>query len=461
MKPYKTIKTGALIFALVLLLCSCSMVTPQSTAYNETASLVPNSHTQAITSSNISSTQSKASTPKKQKSPSKVKTTSDKEVDFGLASCKLSYVLPKNYYYAARLNGKELAAYEKLKNALAKRTVGEIYMGDITEKQLRLIYTAVRDDYPEYFWIPSHYSYKKDSSDDIILVMADDEYTVSSSKRDEMADKLKTTISKIKSDLEKIAATDGHTVYDFEQYILNWLCKNVEYSDNNKDDLIYTAYGALVNGSAVCEGYARAASLMFNLAGIENGLVNGKGADGIGHLWNIVKINGAWYHFDATWADDENSPDAPYPFFFNLSDDEVTRDRTINQNLKVTLENVNDNFNFNLPFCSKSGKTYSAENLLILDTAQNLNKQILTALGNYLYNNKNPKNYFDVMVKSDTPLKTATDAYKQIAFKQIITDINRSFLLLKPYTIKEYTVSSAENGGFRIYLTFSKQKNGK
>ena len=65
------------------------------------------------------------------------------------------------------------------------------------------------------------------------------------------------------------------------------------------------------------------------------------------------------------------------------------------------------------------------------------------------------------MVKSDTPLKTATDAYKQISFKQIITNINKSFLLLKPYKIKEYTVSSAENGGFRIYLTFSKQKNGK
>lgn len=454
------IMAGVLILCLIFSLCSCNTANENAGA-DLTASTESQNHTQSIVSSLVSQNSGDKSSPTsaKNKKSSTPKNTADKELDFGLTSKKLSYVLPQNYYYAARLTGKNLTAYKTLKNAVATRTVGKISMGKISEKQLRLIYTAVRDDYPEYFWIPSHYSYSVDDSGNITLIIESDfdkeGYTVSAKERNEMAEKFKKVIATIKSDLEKITAKDGATIYDFEEYILNWLCKNVEYTETDKTDLIYTAYGALVNGKAVCEGYARAASLMFNLVGIENGLVNGKGNDGIGHLWNIVKIGNNWYHFDPTWSDDEDHPNDPYPFYYNLSDDEITRDRTINANLKTDYSNVQDNFNFNLPKCTKSGKTYSSPNLLILNQDSNYSEQIISALGTYLYeNNDNPKAFFDVMIQKDIDTQTAVNIYKQISFKQVVSTINIKYLRQSKTKIKSYIISASENGGFRIYLTY-------
>lgn len=70
---------------------------------------------------------------------------------------------------------------------------------------------------------------------------------------------------------------------------------------------IRTPYGALVNGKAVCEGYARAFKTIMDKLSIECVLVQGyvRGNDGgmEPHMWNYVKLDGDWYGVDATWND--------------------------------------------------------------------------------------------------------------------------------------------------------------
>lgn len=94
-----------------------------------------------------------------------------------------------------------------------------------------------------------------------------------------------------KSDYEKIKG-----IYDY-------ICANVRYDDANLDNedytLKYTAYAALINGTAVCQGYA---NLLYRLAlelGVDSRLIPGDG--GGPHGWNIVELDNLYYNADSTW----------------------------------------------------------------------------------------------------------------------------------------------------------------
>ena len=100
-----------------------------------------------------------------------------------------------------------------------------------------------------------------------------------------------------KSDYEKIVA-----IYDY-------VCNNVVYSEYLNSDqfdpetprgrYIYSAYGALVKGESVCQGFSGAMYRLLLEAGIDNRLISGDE-----HGWNIVKLGDRYYALDATWDSD-------------------------------------------------------------------------------------------------------------------------------------------------------------
>ncbi|KUP22069.1 stalk domain-containing protein [Paenibacillus sp. DMB5] len=115
--------------------------------------------------------------------------------------------------------------------------------------------------------------------------------------------------------------TDLQKVYTLNKYIVN----HVTYDfDNFMNDTIpkesYTPEGALLKGVAVCQGYAEAMKLLLDKAGIENTIIIGEanGAKGWeGHAWNLVKLDGEYYHVDTTWNDRDlirSSDKSPAPF---------------------------------------------------------------------------------------------------------------------------------------------------
>jgi hypothetical protein len=68
-------------------------------------------------------------------------------------------------------------------------------------------------------------------------------------------------------------------------------------------DYTYTkfdAYSMIVTRTGVCQSYALAYKYLANKMGIECELVT---SDEINHAWNIVNINGLYYHVDTTWDD--------------------------------------------------------------------------------------------------------------------------------------------------------------
>lgn len=96
----------------------------------------------------------------------------------------------------------------------------------------------------------------------------------------------------------------GKSTYEIVCAVNDYLCDTVIYpSDKPYAPETHTAYGALDDGYAVCEGYACAAKLLMNASGVECDIEIGPCHDGGWHVWNLVKVDGDWYQWDVTWND--------------------------------------------------------------------------------------------------------------------------------------------------------------
>ncbi len=100
--------------------------------------------------------------------------------------------------------------------------------------------------------------------------------------------------------------TDGMSDYEIAKALHDYLTTHNEYDmrlySGNLPALSRTSYGALVDRTSVCSGYALAYQHLMEDAGIPCEYVTGMTTRG-SHAWNIVQIDGEWYHVDVTWDD--------------------------------------------------------------------------------------------------------------------------------------------------------------
>lgn len=86
--------------------------------------------------------------------------------------------------------------------------------------------------------------------------------------------------------------------------IHDYIIDNAEYDKlkyENKNDATYksnTAYGVLVQGYGTCNGYADAMAIFLDKLNIINYKISNSE-----HIWNLVYLDGKWYHLDLTWDD--------------------------------------------------------------------------------------------------------------------------------------------------------------
>lgn len=112
------------------------------------------------------------------------------------------------------------------------------------------------------------------------------------------------------------------------------LVRKCVYTD--KAESPYTAYGCLVEGEAVCEGYSKAFLLLCQRAGIDCipvfGVTNEDG--GTAHMWNKVRLEGEWYNVDVTWDDPVSSigEDFVRHDYLCITDDMILTDHTFEEN---------------------------------------------------------------------------------------------------------------------------------
>lgn len=101
-------------------------------------------------------------------------------------------------------------------------------------------------------------------------------------------------IKKNMTDREKVKAIHDYLIYHAD-YVNDG-------DPTGSEKWVYGAEGVLLHGEGVCQSYGIAFHMMAVSAGLDCRYISGT-ADGGGHAWNQVKVDGKWYYIDCTWDD--------------------------------------------------------------------------------------------------------------------------------------------------------------
>lgn len=203
-----------------------------------------------------------------------------------------------------------------------------------SKKDAELLYTAFIWDNPQFFFIGNTYSYEgyragnTDYYNVFCLV-----YTMSAGERKTASARLENAVAQMR---QRPFAANPKDEFETELILHDRLLEICSYEDraSSVEDpaalypTAFTAYGALVEGRAVCEGYSRAMQLLLHRSGIECTLVSGKDQNNVAHMWNLVTIEGYNYHLDPTWNDAEDRINHSY---FNLTTAEILLSHQIDE----------------------------------------------------------------------------------------------------------------------------------
>ncbi len=288
----------------------------------------------------------------------------------------------EGHYFYSQLSDIQKEYYEAIYNGVNKMQSSWILLGKATDDfriDIAVAREAVLADHPEIFWVSNHYSAGTSSSESgekMAMILFSKEagsqeaYLVTKSEKERMVKALNEAVLKM---VNSVTAT---TAYEIELELHDKLCEKVVYEDYTNDILVYTVYGALVNGKALCEGYSRAMQLLLSKFGILAIPAVGEG-DGEGHMWNKVRIDGLWYNLDATWNDKED--EFPSYEYFNITDAQISLDHSFSKNFtELTKDDVIGTlapFNINLPVCTATEYNYFEKTGFVL-TKTNMDELI-------------------------------------------------------------------------------------
>ena len=122
------------------------------------------------------------------------------------------------------------------------------------------------------------------------------QYTMSYHSDAEQEAKLTAAVAEAMTTLQLNGLSEAKKITKIHDYI----CNHVDYAYNSTEEQIYTAYGALCTGKAVCQGYAVLFYRLCKEAGLSVRIISGTGNGGP-HAWNIVRIGSKYYNVDCTW----------------------------------------------------------------------------------------------------------------------------------------------------------------
>ncbi len=137
-------------------------------------------------------------------------------------------------------------------------------------------------------------------------------------------------IDRAAEEIIKKVIKPGMTELEKEIALHDYIVCNTDYDkENYYNNTIpresHDPYGVLIKKVGVCDGYAETMNILLSKCGIESSVVIGEGIGDLGwegHAWNIVKIDGVYYHLDATYNDPITEDGSSYMQhkYFNVSD---------------------------------------------------------------------------------------------------------------------------------------------
>ncbi len=159
------------------------------------------------------------------------------------------------------------------------------------------IWVMIRADFPALFWVETSLT-RTITTGDAQQVFFIPTYSITAAERATQEAELE-QVASLYYDSLVADATDYQKVKAAYEFVIT----QASYQITDQDQ---TVYGALVQGQAVCAGYARAVQYLLNRVGVVCGYVAGdaSGTEGsVTHAWNFVQIAGDYYYLDATWGE--------------------------------------------------------------------------------------------------------------------------------------------------------------
>lgn len=214
----------------------------------------------------------------------------------------------RRYAYEC-LNDSEKSVYDDMLDAInSHASEVTVFSSNVTDEQIKKIIDYVQIDHPEIFWFQHGATFYFDANTRIVNKV-DIKYCMT---QDEVATRKKAIDDTLSSFMDSI--NDRMSDYDVAVKVYENIIKLVDYdtvglekqkntegSAEIPDDL-RSIYGVLVNRKAVCAGYAKATQYLMNLMGFECTYVTSET-----HAWNLIKLEGEYYHLDTTWGDSSNT----------------------------------------------------------------------------------------------------------------------------------------------------------
>lgn len=262
-------------------------------------------------------------------------------------------------YYYELLNKEQQKAYHAIKTGLLA-LAPSFMVPRLDGKTLSDIYFMVRLDYPQIFYsVKFRYKYYPDSENVEMIP----EYLFKKNKVLEHQKAMEARVKKLARQAEKMSEKEK------EYYIHDFICQNVRY-DKLKKAYSHEIIGPLGHGVGVCEGIAKAVKILCDTLGIWCVIaVSGNNPEkGIKyrHAWNIVKIDGKYYHLDATFDNSLGTPEDIRYDYLNLNDQQIFRDH------EPVL--------WRMPACTDGSRTYYQEKKLSFTKYEDVRKRAAQAV---------------------------------------------------------------------------------
>lgn len=249
------------------------------------------------------------------------------------------YEISRPYAYN-QLDEKYLYIYDALITGIEqlKTRVDFSSVMDITAEDYCAVYEEIYNNENAIFYIDTTMMYAVNSQTKAVA-SATVNYKYSEDKIRSMQSEINRQVDKILSEI-----TPEMSDYEIVKHFYDYLALNVVYDEDagNCRDI----YGVFVEKKAICGGYAKAFSYLCDKVGIESLTITGD-ADGTPHMWNMVKLDGEWYHIDPTYAvtDAKTHKYVRYDYFC-VNDETLSQCRTVYDQIYTYPKSTAEKYNY-------------------------------------------------------------------------------------------------------------------
>lgn len=227
--------------------------------------------------------------------------------------------MSENNYYFKQLDKEQQKVYHAILTGLQAMETS-ITVPKMDGKVLSEIYFLVRMDHPEIFYSVTFKCRFYPQADSMELIP---EYLFPKKQLLQHKTAVEARIAKLARPAEKMS------IKEKEIYIHDFICENVRY-DKLKKSYSHEIIGPLTNGVGVCEGIAKTVKILCDKLGIWCiiALSDNNPEKGIKyrHTWNIICMEGKYYHLDVTFDNSLGHDGVIRYDYFNVSDTWCFRD---------------------------------------------------------------------------------------------------------------------------------------